>query len=70
MERNIILILVNQIITVSLVLFIVGAVLTYLAKLPMLGDAYGVRLAYLTSLLEVYIQWCTLAGILADSCMC
>ena len=30
-----------------------GAVLTYLAKLPMLGDAHGVRLAYLTSLLEV-----------------
>ena len=32
-----------------------GAVLTYLAKLPMLGDACGVRLAYLTSLLEVVI---------------
>ena len=31
-----------------------GAVLTYLAKLPMLGDACGVRLAYLTSLLEVH----------------
>ena len=31
----------------------VGGVFTYLAKLPMLGDACGSRLAYLTSLLEV-----------------
>lgn len=30
-----------------------GGVFTYLAKLPMLGDAAGTRLAYLTSLLEV-----------------
>ena len=31
----------------------VGGVFTYLAKLPMLGDACGTRLVYLTSLLEV-----------------
>ena len=30
-----------------------GGVFTYLAKLPMLGEACGTRLAYLTSLLEV-----------------
>ena len=30
-----------------------GGVFTYLAKLPMLGDACGTRLVYLTSLLEV-----------------
>lgn len=33
--------------------FLVGGVFTYLAKLPMLGDSCGTRLAYLTSLLEV-----------------
>ena len=33
-----------------------GGVFTYLAKLPLLGDAAGTRLAYLTSLLEVRID--------------
>jgi len=42
----------GQLLTVST---ISGGVFTYLAKLPMLGDACGTRLAYLTSLLEVTI---------------
>ena len=32
-----------------------GGVLTYLAKLPQLGDSCGTRLAYLTSLLQVHM---------------
>ncbi len=35
------------------VTLLTGGVFTYLAKLPMLGDACGTRLAYLTALLEV-----------------
>ena len=35
-----------------------GGVFTYLAKLPMLGDASGTRLAFLTSLLEVGLTYC------------
>ncbi|XP_070553702.1 WD repeat-containing protein 19-like isoform X2 [Ptychodera flava] len=32
-----------------------GSLHTYLTKLPVLGDAYGTRIAYLTSLLEVTV---------------
>ena len=32
-----------------------GSLHVYLTKLPILGDAYGTRLAYLTSLLEVTV---------------
>ena len=44
------------------VLIFTGGVFTYLARLPMLGEACGTRLAYLTSLLEVQGQYCYYAN--------
>ena len=44
------------------VLIFAGGVFTYLARLPMLGEACGTRLAYLTSLLEVQGQYCNYAN--------